>query len=348
MTNKQINNPAPQSDLFASEAAQPVLPTAAGGGSGCASAAGWSGPQRVFIDLELTHLAIAATLDRHDDAAIWCEYRRAPDQVRYLDWLSNQAGCYSFMHTHSRDSSRQTTSNIMLTAVPYLLPASSVPAASCNSDRAVLESILRGLQAWVGLQQHATVVEEPVSYLELCRWSPLTQRERLLALSGRKPGRVALLTAPQVQLPADFPVLSFLIVGVRRWLAHPELPEPGLAGGRDWALRSQLAAHLTYLHRQPAMDANDMRLPMPFAAAVLEGLRMWIAEVGRLGLANRWDLRVRHDDLLLLELGCPNPKEPTLILPLRRHQIGAYGLDLLVQDLKAEIGPLTATERASA
>jgi hypothetical protein len=347
MTNKQTNKTALQSDIPAPATLRTAPSQANSGCGGTPHVSRWTGPEVVFIDLELPHLAIARALDQADDAGIWSECRRSRNQGMYLEWLGSLAGSYSYEHPHARDPSRRTTSHLMLVAVPYLLPVSDTPVPVPDPDRKTAAAMVQCLQAWIGYQQHATVMLEPASYQELCRWSPVTQRERLQLLARRKPVSVAPWSPTEVKLPQGFPTLSFLVGGVSRWLAHPELPEAGLAGSREWQLRSQLAGHLAYLHQQP-VQAHDLRLPAPFAAAVLEGLRMWVAEVARLQLARSWQMHVRQDDLVLLELGCAEEEQASVILPLRLHQIGPCGLELLMQDLQQEIGPATITERASA
>lgn len=348
MTKKQPHKQNRQTDLFHPHGSQPVHEKANTACTDVCPPNDWTQPERVFIDLELPQLTIGRALATFDDARLWSEYRRAKDPEMYLDWLGNLAGSDSWECPHPRDRSRQTTSHLMLFAVPYLLPPSGnqVPAVLA-ADRDGAWSMLHCIRGWVGHQQHATMLLSPVPYEEICRWSPVTQRERLQLLGGRKATSAAPWLTTEARIPREFPMLSFVVGGVQRWFAHPELPAPGLAGSRDWQMLSQLAAHLAYLHRR-GVQTNDVRLPSPFSPAVLEGIRMWVAELGRLQLARSWQVHVRRDDLVLLEIECRDEEAPAVMLPLRLHQIGPTGLELLMLDLQREIGPAIVTEPASA
>lgn len=124
---------------------------------------------------------------------------------------------------------------------------------------------------------------------------------------------------------------------------RPELPESGVSGQDEWQLRSQVAARLAYLHHRPVRP-QDALLPASFAEAVLDGLRMWIAEVSRRRLVRSWQVHAGEDDLVLLELACSKADSPSAVLPIRLHQVRPDGLDLLLMDLQQEFGaPLAAT-----
>lgn len=346
MTNKQPDKQNLHPDLFSPSEGEPVAQPTEAAWPHADKPGGWLRPESVFVDLEFPQLKIGRALENFDHARVWSEYRRDKDQAAYLDWLASLAGSCSWSHPHACDHSRLTTSYIELYAVPYLLPSPGKQVPATSLERRGVWSMLQWLQAWMGHEQGVTALPESVPYAAICRWSPVTQREQLQVLARRRAPGAAPLLATGAMIPEGFPTLSFVVGGVKRWLAHPQLPAPG-RGSHDWLMLSHLAAHLEYMHRLP-VNANDVRLPAPFAPAVLEGLRMWIAEVARMQLARSWQVHVRQDDVVLLEIVCSDEETPAAIVPLRLHQIGIPGLELLMLDLQREIGPAVVTERASA
>jgi hypothetical protein len=309
---------------------------------------GWSGHDQVNIDLDIDHLALAHALDRSEDAVIWVQYRRARDSDRYVHWLASLAGTYSVERAPPHDASRKATYQYALISIAFLLPPDKGAGDSpTGPDLDVVAGILGHLRAWVDDPQKVSVVSACTPYLELSRWSPVTQREYLRALAKAPAGRCAPWLGPIGRVPEKFPQLAFMHGSVSRWIKFPELPKPGFRGERNWQLRCGLAAHLAYASHRP-VQPHEVLLPSFFADAVLEDVRMWIGEVVRRQLVNAWQVHPGENDLVTLELNPSDGDTPTVMLPLRLHQVGWAGLDLILADLMKEMGPPAVQELATA
>src|SRR6185369_6122157 len=327
MTNSQPKKPT----IDGSPA--PAVPAGYGNPNG-----GWIKPDQIFLDLDLSYLKIARALNQSDDTAVWDQLRESHDPRRYLDSLTSLAGSYSIDLKHFRDPTRQATRHTALISIPFLMPPERWSVEQPTApDRAAAAEIFRLLRDWVGDQQQVCVVTACTPYSQVSRWSPVTQREYLQVLAREAPKPSVPWLSPLADVPSDFPQLAFMHAGLARWFGFPQLPEPDVRAEKDWRLRCQLAAHLAYLCHRP-VQPQDVLLPSNFAEAVLEGVRLWLADVLRRRLICAWEVHVADRDLVTLELRRRQQDEPTVMLPLRLHQIGWTGMDLLMTDIKQGLG----------
>jgi hypothetical protein len=301
----------------------------------------WLHPARVFLDLKMPHLDLARAITRADHEAIWQLYQQVPDQAQYLDWLADLAGNRSQDYPHRRDPSRMSTWRQTMIAAPIVVcPDHWKVSPPPQTDRAAAASLLLPIQAWLGQGQEAGLVAPLVPYADLCRWSPLTQQEYLadMAKSSHAGPAPWLNVAPQ--LSPELPQLSFLVGSAQRWLACPQLPQPGSRG--ELNLRERLAASAAYMLHHP-VQALEVRAPMIFHQGVLEGLLAWLTALADHCAFRSWQLHPAQHDLVWLELTGTDMQQAAQIIPLRRHQIGLHGLDLIVEQLHREIGPAAAS-----
>lgn len=306
---------------------------------------GWLHPQQLFVDLFLPGLELQRAIEQGDHAAIWRHYRTCADPTGFLDWLGNLVGIYEDVRPHMRDPQRTTTFRHSLIAAPaILMPAMWNVSPPPRHDSGAASEVGKRIQAWLGKRQDTAIVTPAIRYEDVCRWSPLTQREYLLALDYATPKRRAPLLGAIAPLDARMPQLVFLVGRAQRWLAFPELPEA--RSTEDAQLREHIAGHLAYTTHRP-VTPQDVRVPALFVQAVLDGLQMWIASVAALDLARSWQLHPVQDDVVLLELSCADAQMANQILPIRLHQIGLHGLDLLMEQLTREIGPASASAEQS-
>jgi hypothetical protein len=302
---------------------------------------GWRPAERVVLDLDLPHVAIARALKRSNDADIWREYERARDQDAFLDYLAPLAGAYVTQQTHFRDPTRTTEWHHVLIAIPFLCPASSWPvAAPSTPDRAGASSLMGELQLWAGHDQPARLVLGCVKYLDLVRWSPVTQQDYLRLLAGEGTAVSAAVDGVPAQIPDGAVQLAFAIGSVRCWKTHPQLP--GVSDAADWELRVRMAACLSYM-QQCDVQPKHVLSPAPLADAVLAGLRSWVRELTARQHVARWDVRLGLKDLVYHELTSHGDDVQTLMLPMRRHQVGADGVSALTSDLAVRFGARALT-----
>jgi hypothetical protein len=294
----------------------------------------WAPAERVVLDLELPHIAIARALKAADDPAIWREYERSRDQDLFLTDLGRLAGTYRTCQTHFRDASRTTQWLHELVAVPFLLPAVSWPiAAPAALDRAGSGSLLPDLQQWAGCEQPVRLVAGCVKYVDVCSWSPVTQQEYLQLLAGEQR---AISPSPQpfsADVPKGVVQLAFALGSVRCWNAPPQISS--LSSHRD--LRARMAACLSYMN-QCQIGPEHVLLPNSFCASAAGGLRLWVNELLAQQLVRTWDVRVGIRDCLYLELVGTDEEFGTMLLPLRLHQLGTEGLPMLLGEMARLLG----------
>jgi len=305
----------------------------------------WAAVERVVLDLGLPHIAIARALDRSDDEAIWREYRCTHDEDGFLECLAALAGNYWTEQPHFRDPARSTGWRHALVVVPFLMPTHSWPVAvPSGDDRASAAAVVDELQQWAGAHQPARVVLGCVRYSDLCRWSPVSQREYLQLLARERPSLLMPLEAIPVELPGSLPQLAFAIASVRCWNATPQLPDPSEIGQHQWELLSRLAACLSY-SQQCAVAPDHVLLPARLKDGVLAGLLMWIGALARNKLVRTWDLQPWGKDVWLLQLASGEKNARPAVIPLRLHQLGAGGLPALMAALAEQVGsPMRITE----
>lgn len=191
------------------------------------------------------------------------------------------------------------------------------------------------------------MIAAPVAYAEICNWSPVTQREYLASLA-RQP---VAAPAPRLQtmscLPEPFPQLHFLIGSVSRWLAFAELPERDVPGKQLWDLRQRMAGYLS-CHYDQQVQPLDVDAPSLFAEAVMAGLLMWVRELARGELISSWRIEPGGKDVVLLDL-MPTARDCGQVrMPVRTHQLGHGGIDLLLLEMQQLFGPSQSRVRATA
>lgn len=325
-----------------SNAKQPSRPSGSEVGAATTEASTherWTPFEQVVLDLDLPHISIARALERSDDPAIWREYARARDEDGFLDCLAMLAGSHTTEQPHFRDPARSTQWRHMLVAVPFLLPASAQPLAPASrADRGGAAELVGDLQRWAGCQQEARTMLGCVNYAELCRWSPVTQREHLQLLAGQRRGPSVPREPLAVEVPSGFPQLAFAVASVRCWNAPPHLPDPlDASSAAAWELRSRMAACLSYAN-QCQVRAQQVLLPARLHDAVLAGLRLWVGELAAQHLVRAWDVQPGAKDVMHLQLagcvdeGCRGQ------LAVRGHQVGRGGLSTLMADLELHFG----------
>jgi hypothetical protein len=296
----------------------------------------WTAAERVELDLDLPHIAIARALKNSDDGAVWREYALARDQDTFVHDLARLAGSFTTLQTHFRDPSRTTEWHHALIAVPFLRPAESWPvAAPSAADRVGASSLIGELQHWVGHDQPARLVLGCVNYVDLVRWSPVTQQYYLRLLAGETTGLSPFVDGVPTHLPRGVVQLAFAIGSVRCWNTLPQLPRISDAG--DWELRVRMAACLSYT-QQCEVRPEHVLSPAPLDDAVLAGLRLWVLELTNEQEVKRWDVRLGLKDVVYHEIETADDQFGTIMLPLRRHQIGADGVAGLTLKLAERFG----------
>jgi hypothetical protein len=298
----------------------------------------WRVADQVVLDLEFPHLDVQAAVRAQDESLLWRAWRGSRDQKFWVDGLAASVGSHVNERPHLRDSSRTTPWHHVLIAWPVILPAASrARTAATSDDRKATGGLLDKLQWWLGYRHEARLLAGVTEYAQICRFSPLWQRECLQILGRQPPGWRAPLRADGLRLGASFPRLAFVVGSVSEWIVAPEIGSDE-SGERDWPLQMETAARVGYMHGSQVAPAN-VGVPAAFAHAVLAGLRAWMRELVKERLVRGWQLDFGFDDTVVLQLPAANENSAGALIPIRLHQIGMQGLQVLLEDLQQLLGP---------
>lgn len=301
-------------------------------------------PAIVLGHVELSHLQLARALDCGDDAAIWRCHADARDPELCLDWLAALAATVTRTVVHPRDPKRTTDWHCSLVALPFIVPnAASAGAAQSRGDISLAQTVLALWRDCIGTSQDVAVMAGATAYVDICRWSPVTQRDCLAALARQPVSRPASWLGIEAALPASFPQLHFLVGSVARWLAFPELPDACTSGPRLWVLQNRLAGYLG-CHFGVNIAPMNVGVPALFSQAVSAGLSMWIHELARTELVAGWSAEPAGADTICVELRPADVGAGPARIPVRRHQLGRGGVELLLLQLAGLFGAPEAVD----
>jgi hypothetical protein len=301
----------------------------------------WAVADQVVLDLEFPHLDVQAAIRAQDESLLWRAWRGSRDQQLWLEGLAASVGSHVIERPHFRDASRTTPWHHVLIAWPVIVPAPSlVRAAAGSDDRKTTGGLLDKLQWWLGYRHEARLLAGVTEYAQMCRLSPLWQRECLQILGGQTPGWRAPLRADGLRVPAAFPRLAFVVGSVNEWIVAPQIGCPD-SEQRDWPLQLETAARVGYMHGCQ-IAAATVGVPADIAHAVLAGLRAWMRELVNERLVRGWQLEFGFDDTVVLQLQAAHEDTACALIPVRLHQVGTEGLQVLMDDLQQLLGPAQA------
>jgi hypothetical protein len=294
----------------------------------------------------MPHLLLSRALDCGDEDAIWRCLADAREPELCSDWLAALAGTVTRHSAHLKYPSRTTHWSCSLIATPFLIwQTPPLAAQPCASGAELAGAFFDEWRSWIGAPQQVAVLGEIVPYSEVCHWSPVTQRECLATLARQPIARPTPRLPPMARVPDTFPQLNFVVGSVSRWLAFAALPPLDAPGLRLWELRTRLAAHLSY-HYGQGIQPLDVDAPALFAEAVASGLRMWLHELARRELVGSWRIEPAGKDIVLLDL-MPATGDPQAVrIPLRGHQLGRGGIDLMLLEVQQLFGRSSPEGRA--
>jgi hypothetical protein len=120
---------------------------------------------------------------------------------------------------------------------------------------------------------------------------------------------------------------------VKRWLEEPCLPDAGC--GNSHSLRQQIAGRAEFVLGSRVLFAMT---PLPFSTAIQQGLSAWVSTVAECGHVAGWRTEPALPDVVSLRLS-DDDGQTLAALPIRLHQLEAMGMELLLTQLRQELGP---------
>ena len=269
-------------------------------------------------------MKIAEALDKKDEALLWEAAKSSKSQSAFFDRLRDECSMAVYS-IGSRRSQYVVNHHCALFMIPVIMSANAeANLADAKAMRPVATHLARWLQQWFSNTTEVTVFNVATSYQEICNWSPLVMREKLLQLSKQSGGFSFLSPDMDFQLPATAPRLAFLIAGLQRPMEIPTLPR--LDPVADETFRSRIEGALQVV--SPMSSRIDVRVELPdYASSALQkGLMRWLDALHAVHPILRWDAMPAGNDAVYLQLVLEDDEPVVSRFMLRAHQLGMDGV----------------------
>lgn len=267
-------------------------------------------------------------LERRDDQSLWEAAKRAPSHVGFFEQLRNQVGFTTY--TTGREGARRSVAHhCAMLMVPVILPAGY---ATLRGNPSVTVPIVKQMVRWMGgwLQHKAEIsfFNAPISYEEICIWTPSTMREKLEHLAVKKEPTLALPPDFNFYLPAEAPSLAFFVAAAQQPLDYPALPV--LNPAADLALVSMISGAIQVAADGSTMLPVETLVPNYASEAMEAGILRWLSVIDAEFGIGRWDVQPVNQDLVVLQLEVGERPGHTSPIPLRAHQLGLPGIERII------------------
>lgn len=276
-------------------------------------------------DLEVVR-DIGSALAKGDDELLWKAARRAQSQSAFYEQLRSQVGYTTYPGVAPRLHKNRMEFHCSLLMIPILLPAQeSGLLGDTRTCDTVMPHIRSWLMEWFGNKVEVTMYNCLFGYQDVCMWAPSTMRERLLQLAMHTKHAATNNNPCDFNLPAEAPILCFLVAAVHRPLAWPELPP--LVPEDDIKLQARISGAL-HLCSQ-SMTGSQIKVLTPNFASegIGEGIDVWLEAIAQLLGIKRWDVQQADLDAVVLQLEVGDDAREVAIIPLRAHQLGLDGIE---------------------
>lgn len=269
-------------------------------------------------------MKITEALERRDEALLWDAAKSSKSQAAFFDRLRDECSMAVYS-VGSRRGQYVVNHHCALFMIPVIVPASAGGLVEdAGAMRPVATHLARWVQEWFANTTEVTVFNVATSYQEICNWSPLVMREKLLQLSKQSDGFSFLSPDMDFQLPATAPRLTFLIAGLQRPIEIPTLPR--LDPVADEAFRSRIEGAIQVV--SPMSSRIDVRVELPdYASSALQkGLVHWLGALHEVHPILRWDAMPAGNDAVYLQVVLEDDEPVHSRFMLRAHQLGMDGV----------------------
>ena len=280
---------------------------------------------KYVVDLPIDLARLHAAIDASDDEIVWGLYRQCRSPEIFMDWVGNIASSLVTRIRHPKDNSRAINEHHSLLVIPVLLSATAwMPALDDRSTQELTKEAARLTRNWLSPDTSAVMFGRLFDYGELCAWSPAGVRERLAELAKVSTPR-SVLAEESLRLPANAPRLQFLVASAQRLFGYPEIDHE-LTGAACFDQR--MSACLNLWLGSPNAVAH-VGFPEMFTDGVRTGLCEWVRVLIQDFYPEGWSIDPINVDTTLFNLHCG---DEVMQIPVRLHQVGFQGLDLVVSE----------------
>lgn len=284
------------------------------------------------VRLDMPELAdvglVFDALERRDDESLWEAAKRAPSQVGFFEQLRNQVGFTTY--TTGRDGPRRSVAHhCAMLMVPVILPAGYAAfRGNPNASLPVVKKMVRWMGEWLEHKAEISFFNVPISYEEICIWSPSTMREKLEHLAVKKEPTLALPPDFNFYLPAEASSLGFFVAVAQRPLDYPALPPVNPAS--DLALVSMISGAIQVAAGGSSMLPVETLVPNYASESMEAGILRWLTTLHQMFGIGRWDVQPVNQDLVVLQVEVGERPGHTSPIPLRAHQLGLPGIERII------------------
>ena len=272
---------------------------------------------------------IGVALDRGDDQSIWNAARKATSQGAFFEHLRSQVGFTTYSGAVREIARSRLEYRCSLILVPVLLPPTAISLTN-NPDafKPVIKQVRLWLQEWFEHKVEITIFSAPVGYNEVSVWTPSIMREKLEQLAIKKAPLIAMPPNCEFFLPSDTPGLAFFVAAVHRPLEWPALPPINAEGDLD--LQSRLAGAIEICAAAHSARGVQTLQPTFASESIAAGLSLWVDAIHSHHGIRRWDVQQVDQDVVVLQLEVGENATHTSLIPMRAHQLGLDGIELLL------------------
>lgn len=290
-------------------------------------------------------MKITEALEKKDEALLWEAAKSSKAHAAFFDRLRDECSMAVYS-IGSRRGQYVVNHHCALFMIPVIVSANAVaPVGDAKAMRPVATHLARWVQEWFSNTTEVTVFNVATSYQEICNWSPLVMREKLLQLSKQSGGFSFLSPDMDFQLPATAPRLAFLIAGLQRPMEIPTLPR--LDPVADETFRSRIEGAIQVV--SPMSSRIDVRVDLPdYASSALQkGLVRWLDALHAEHPIRRWDAMPAGNDAVYLQLVLGDDEPVVSRFMLRAHQLGMDGVAKVIEHVAKLAASSTVQDEAS-
>jgi hypothetical protein len=273
---------------------------------------------------------VGVALERRDDKLLWEAARRCGTLAVFYEQLRAQVGFAAVPIVLNKP--RRIRECAALLAMPVLLTAAD--AALVSTPEIVSRSmgrVILWLEEWFHYKVHIRLFSCLFTYAEICMWSPSATRSRLLRLMDRNQATEA-IGPVHFGLPADAPMLAFIIAAAHRPLEWPALPHLDPEG--DLKLQARVSGLLQVCGPASTMSPVQVLTPGFLSEAIADGLDAFFGAIANRYGVVKWGVKAHGPDMVVAHLEIPDQPNLTVSVPLRAHQLGLDGIEARLRRLE--------------
>lgn len=286
---------------------------------------------------------LSNAIEMSDDEAIERIVRQSPNPAGIVEQVRAAAPLQQMCVDVTNVRAVIEESCLWLVPVVAGSEASLVFQQGLHTDTSPVVLIKDWLAEWFGNDTTLGMMAMLPDYFAFAGLSPGQIRQTLEAMMRPKHYAVPTFHPGPLgsAIEAGLPMLGFILGSVTRFRELPSFK--GKSGTANIQLQERLRATMPYIAGDYETNAHEryrVGMPLPMTDALVQGLKMWLSEVGNEFEINGWDLTHSgfSDTVLSLKLENKRSNVETLLrLPMSLYQFGSEGVRQVVESLPVDM-----------